>query len=214
MSFLICGGGGRLMDQLALYLQTTYLTQKLSQARCRGKKKDTTSSIGDEKKGQIGILPISFQALCARLTQKVCKPTRSVYSSDCGPTCDQPGRSSRATSTLKGLPSEHFTAAEQNDRGAGDPWIMTSSFNAHVLFPIQPAASCVAGGDWPWIPARTSHEGRSNSWPHQIGDSKLFAEPWERGNKLLALPCFSLLSYLEKTSWPTWGYKGKEDILH
>lgn len=149
MSFLIWGGGGRLMDQLALYLQTTYLTQKLSRARCGEKKRHYLILLDEKKKGQIGKLPISFQALCVRLTQKVCKPTWSMYPSDRGPTCDRPGRGSRATSTWKGLPSEHFTAAEQNDRGAGDPWIMTSSFNAHVLFPIQPAASCAAGGDWP-----------------------------------------------------------------
>lgn len=37
------------MDQLALYLQTTYLTQKLSRARC-GEKKDTTSSFWMKKK--------------------------------------------------------------------------------------------------------------------------------------------------------------------
>lgn len=32
MSFLIWGGGGSLMDQLVLYLQTNYPTEKLSQA--------------------------------------------------------------------------------------------------------------------------------------------------------------------------------------
>lgn len=31
MSFLICGGGGSLMDQLVLYLQTIFPTEKLSQ---------------------------------------------------------------------------------------------------------------------------------------------------------------------------------------
>lgn len=50
MSFLIWGGGGRLMDQLALYLQTTYLTQKLSQARCRGKKKTLPHPLGMKKR--------------------------------------------------------------------------------------------------------------------------------------------------------------------
>lgn len=39
MSFLIWGGGGRLMDQFVLYLQTIYPTQKLSQAWGRGEKR-------------------------------------------------------------------------------------------------------------------------------------------------------------------------------
>lgn len=63
------------MDQLALYLQTTYLTQKLSRAQCGGKKRHYLILLDEKKKGQIGKLPISFQALCVRLTQKVCKPT-------------------------------------------------------------------------------------------------------------------------------------------
>lgn len=57
MSFLIWGGGGRLMDQLALYLQTTYLTQKLSQARCRGEKKTLPHPLGMKERVRLVYCP-------------------------------------------------------------------------------------------------------------------------------------------------------------
>lgn len=90
------------------------------------------------------------------LTQKVCKPRESTYSSDHRPTChrdNQTGRGSRARSTLRGPSSKHFTVAEQNDQGAGDSEITTQSFNIHISFliqlsvPLATAVSCTTDGD-------------------------------------------------------------------
>lgn len=166
-----------------------------------------------------------------RLTQKVCKPTESKYSSDHGPTChqgNQTGRGSRATSTLKGLSSKHFTEAEQNDRGTGDPGIMTLSFNIHILFPIQLAVPlvaplfCTTGGDrlHKFQPVTVSREAITPGHTKLVTDlSKV--QPWQSpcdgGNKHPGSSCFSVPSFhscLEKTSWPTRGCQQKEDSLH
>lgn len=47
------------MDQLALYLQTTYLTQKLSRARC-GEKKRHYLILLDEKKKRVRLVNCLF----------------------------------------------------------------------------------------------------------------------------------------------------------
>ena len=78
MSFFIWGGGGSLMDQLVLYLQTIYPTEKLSQAWCRGKK-DTTSSFW-ERKGLGRYIPHFLPSpLCAAHSEGVQANRKHIF---------------------------------------------------------------------------------------------------------------------------------------
>lgn len=201
---------GRKLYGPACTSPSIYPTEKLSQVWCRGKRHCPILQ-GEKRAGEE-----SLQALHVQLAQKAGANRQHVF---LRPTChqgDQTARGPRAMSTLKGLSTKHFIAAEQKDQEAGDPGITTLGFSSHIQ-------QCHQLHHW-WgqtskIPAKDSLEGavtpqHTCDRPQQ-GPTLAEILWWRKRTPryiLLFRACFE--SCLEKTCWPTSGCEQKEDSWH